>query len=219
MAQGMRGDLSPKQRKVLEAYAKGAMIGRGTLADAARAGGYKGGTAGLAVTASKILKKAQSKAYLADLKARAVARVDLIETAKSPAKTVDLVAEALAVKRRIMNDVNGAHLGDVLKEDGTVDLEKLKATPPGIVRKLVVKSTTDAEGQAYASHEVTLEPLTTANAAADGILRHMDAQADRDAGVKGGAHVQALILQLVNGPGATVDARKLLRSVLGTGGE
>jgi phage terminase small subunit len=66
---------------------------------------------------------------------------------------------------------------------------------------------------------VKVEATVDGMKAADALGRHYDDEADRDAGVKAGANVQALIVQLVNGPGATLDARKLLRSVLGTGGE
>jgi phage terminase small subunit len=215
-----RGDLSPKQRKVLDAYAKGAMLGRGTLADAARAGGHKGKEAALAVTASRLLKKPAAAAYVADLKRRALAKAEEISAkalaaeGREHAAKVDFVAEALAVKRRIMHDVNAAHIGSLMRADGTVDIEAVKATPPGVVRKLSVKSTTDAEGQVYAQHEVALEPLTTALQAASGILQHFRTA---DAPPSGGDHRQQAIVLVMGEEG-----RELLRQaarLLGSGGK
>jgi DNA-binding MarR family transcriptional regulator len=66
---------------------------------------------------------------------------------------------------------------------------------------------------------VEVEETVDGDKAADTLIRHLDAVADRDAGLKQGTTVQALILQLVNGPSAAVDAGKLLRGVLGTGKE
>jgi hypothetical protein len=75
------------------------------------------------------------------------------------------LAEVLAFETTVLR----AKVTDVLGENGELSVERLRALPAGLVRSIKIKSTTDAEGQVYAQHEVRFE---SALEAAKDLRRH-----------------------------------------------
>jgi phage terminase small subunit len=116
-----------------------------------------------AITASKWLRISKVQEYLRE-------RLDesraLVETRTG--RTVADLAECL----EYLTTVKRARIGDYLTDSGEVDIQAIKNAPAGLIRKIKVRSTTDAEGQVYAQHEIELESGIVATQT---LVRHYDA--------------------------------------------
>jgi hypothetical protein len=78
---------------------------------------------------------------------------------------VATLAEALELLTTTMR----TRLGDYLTETGEVDLGKVRSAPAGVVKRLRVTTTTDAEGQVFARHYIEAE---SALSAAQTLIKH-----------------------------------------------
>lgn len=141
--------LTDRERKFAEAWAADPEH-NGT--HAARAAGYKGEAPTLGVTASRLLRKPNVAAYIAELRSEAIAKVE-----DERQGTVATLAEALQHATGVMR----LDVSRVLGRDGEVDLKKLEELPEIERRALAieVQSTTDADGQVFARHKLKRDPV------------------------------------------------------------
>jgi hypothetical protein len=114
------------------------------------------------VTASRWLRRSDVLQEVERIRNTAIARIET----RNRGAIADL-AECLETLTRVQR----TNLADVLGDHGEIDLAKLKALPAGVLKKLKIRSTTDAEGQVYAEHEIAVE---SAVAAAGQMIRHYD---------------------------------------------
>lgn len=141
--------LTERQRKFVHAYATNGQNGTA----AAREAGYAGDENSLAVTASRMLRLAKIQEAIGALTQKAVALAE-----RRMGRKVATLAECL----EFLTLVKDTHIAAPLNDDGSVSIEKLRAMPAGVVRKLKVKSTTDENGQVYAQHEIDMESAVQA---------------------------------------------------------
>lgn len=153
-----QADLTERQRKFVNAYVSN---GRNGTA-AAREAGYSGSDATLAVNASQLIRRPKVQDAISQLVGKAIAR--------SERGAIATLEECLEFESRLIR----ARVGDYLGDSGEADVAKIKAAPEGLIRKLKIKSTTDAEGQVYAQHEIELE---SAQDAAKTLIKHHTAKA------------------------------------------
>lgn len=175
----MGGDkLTPKQQGFVNAYVSNGQ--NGTLA--AKEAGYSGGENSWASMASQLLRVPKVAKAIESLVGKAIAKAERGAIAD--------LTECLEFQTTVMR----AKLADYLGDSGEVSIDKLRQAPAGLVRKLKVRSTTDAEGQVFAEHEVGLE---SAFAASQALARHHTGE--KDPGDTGRAEIRAVIFNLIAG--------------------
>jgi hypothetical protein len=187
---GKLAGLAPQR----EAYALARATGR-SITDAARDAGYgRPHEAG-----SRAEKDPAVRARIAALK-RASLALDRQEPEQEPRSIVAQEAQAAALPAiadlaevlTFETTVMRHRASDILGEHGEIDVERVRQLPAGVLRSLKIKSTTDAEGQVYAQHEVRFE---SALDAAKDLRRHhtgMDRPPDESARTLRTAVVEAL---------------------------
>lgn len=154
----MGDGLTDRQRKLADEW----LVNGHNGTAAARKSGCKGNDAVCAAHASRTLKIVKVMAYIEKLTGKAIA--------KAERDAVASLTECLEFETRVMR----SKLGDFLGDDGEASVVKIKSAPEGLIRKLKIKSTTDAEGQVYAQHEIELE---SAQDAAKTLIKHHTAKA------------------------------------------
>src|SRR5262245_49584131 len=128
--------LTDKQRRLAEEYA----VNGGNGTEAARTAGYGGGELGLRAIASRTLATEKVRAYVEALTSKAIAQME---------RRTDSRIASLSECLETLTRVQRFNIADYLGPDGELDVEKVKGLPPGVVKKLTIKSTTDKEGQVY----------------------------------------------------------------------
>lgn len=170
--------LTERQRKFVHAYATNGQNGTA----AAREAGYKGTDNVLGKGAYDLLRSPKIVTALAELTGKAVARAEN--------KAIASLTECLEFQTTVLR----SRLADYLGDDGEASITKLKAAPAGLIRKIKIRSTTDAEGQVFAEHEIAAE---SALAASQSLIKHHTGEKDPGEGNR--TEIRAVIFNLIAG--------------------
>lgn len=171
--------LTERQRKFVHAYATNG--GNGT--QAAKDAGYNGADNVVAVTACNLLKQPKIAQALDALVGKAIAKAERGAIAD--------IQECLEYETAIMR----AHkVATMLAESGELSVADLKKAPAGLIRGIKIRSTTDAEGQVFAEHSVTLE---SGAECARSIRKHLTGESEGSD--TGRAEIRAVIFNLIAG--------------------
>lgn len=182
--------LTERQRKFVHAYATNGQNGT----QAAREAGYKGTDNALAVVASRTLRLSNVVTALAELTGKAIA--------KAEKGAIASLEECLTFQTTVLR----SRLADYLGDDGEASITKLKAAPAGLIRKIKIRSTTDAEGQVFAEHEIAAE---SALAASQSLIKHHTGEKDPGDGNR--TEIRAVIFNLIAGRESRADLEQLAR--------
>lgn len=188
--------LSPQKRKFAEAYA----VDPSSKTKAAR----KAGSKRPAEQGSRWSKDEGVIAYIRALHAAVQARREAAQAAQPPAQeetqdrkqlgplvlppveapSVQVLAQADLAPIASLEEALAFHttvlrsrLGDYVMADGEADVAALKNAPAGLVKSYRIQTTTDEDGRVHCTQTLALE---SAAGAANSLIRHYDAIADRE---------------------------------------
>lgn len=150
--------------------------------EAARGAGYRGKNPTLAMTASRLLKRPQAKAYISELSTKAMVKIE-----KEEATAVANLQECLVYLTTVMR----ASLPDFIDTLGSVIVEELHKAPAGLVRRYYKTSTTVQHGESVITNERTGLELESAMTAAVRLIEH-HRNVNAPQGVSAGAMLEAL---------------------------
>lgn len=138
--------------------------------DLARQVGYSGDDKVQRANIGRVMARQRVRRYLSFIRATA----HDVATANGPQAIADL-AECL----QFLTTVKRANLVEYIGNDGELDVGKIRNAPAGYVKRLRVQSTTNADGQVMARHEVETE---SALRAVQLLMQHHEGNGRTDAG-------------------------------------